>query len=373
MTNAHSHEPRVRVNRPVDPSTIRAVGFDLDHTLAVYDDDRVNALAAEETLAYLVDDHGYPEALRDIHYDGRRTARGLQLDLTRATTTKLDSDRRVLRARHAGEWVDGGNTTYGNDALGWPNAHPIHSPFDLPTALLYDEISRVLTEAGRDLDGVQLCRDIRRELNRAHTEGQLKHRIMEDIGAFVHPLPGFAEQLHALRDAGTRLFLLTNSDLDYALALLDYLFPGTSAPEWPTLFELTFVHAQKPGFFESKAPPAPIPHGRGGSGTVSRAGGAVVLEDVFRARPAEMLYVGDHAAFDIAPAADRGWRTVHVVPDMVAVEGDSLWGHALEESGRPTWFGALGRDSADASVAGVGDVFGPPGHLALGTEAPGHG
>ena len=361
-----SHEPRVRVNRPVDPSRIRAVGFDLDHTLAVYDDDRVNALAAEETIGYLVEDHGYPEALRDIRYDGRRTARGLQIDLGRATITKLDADRRVLRARHAGTWVDGIDTPYDDDALAWPNGHPIHSPFDLPTAFLYDEVSRLLIEAGHALDGTRLCRDIRRELNRAHTEGRLKQRIMEDIGAFVHPLPGFAAQLSQLRDHGVHVFLLTNSDFDYALALLDYLFPGSPTPEWPELFVTSFVHAQKPGFFDGGDPGRELPHGRGGSGTVGHSGNAGILESELLSAPHEVLYVGDHAAFDVAPAAARGWRTVHVVPEMSGLGADSIWGHALSDDGRPTWFGAFGRDAADATVAGVEDVFDSAGGLALG-------
>ncbi len=126
MTDLYSHEPRVRVNRPVDPSTIRAVGFDLDHTLAVYDDDRVNALAAAETLSSLVERHGYPEGLRDITYDGRHTARGLQLDLAHATTVKLDRRCRVLRARRAGDWLDAIDTVYTESALAWPKAHYTH-------------------------------------------------------------------------------------------------------------------------------------------------------------------------------------------------------------------------------------------------------
>jgi len=366
MNEPHSHEPRVRVNRPVDPSAIRAVGFDLDHTLAVYDDDRVNALAAAETISYLVEDHGYPEALRDIQYDGRRTARGLQLDLPHTTINKLDEEHRVLRARRAGQWVDDIDSAYDADALAWPNVHTIHSPFDLPTVFLYDEISRVLTEADGNVDGPQLCRDIRRELNRAHTEGRLKHEIMENIGAFVRPLPGFAEHLRQLRGQGVNVFLLTNSGLEYALALLDYVFPGRSQPEWPELFEFSFVDANKPAFFDGTGAGLPIRHGRGDRGIVTRGGGSGIIGSEFRSQPHEVLYVGDHAAFDIAPAVARGWRTVHVVPEMGGAGADSIWGDALAENGSPTWFGSLARKSADASVAGVGDIFDESGRLALG-------
>jgi len=365
MSESPSHEPRVRVNRPVDPSTIRAVGFDLDHTLAVYDDDRVNALAAAETLFTLVDDRHYPEALRHINYDGRSTARGLHLDLGRALVTKLDSTGRVLRARHAGAWLEQVDTVYAAETLAWPSAHPIHSPFDLPTAFLYNEVARVLASEGAAIDGLRLCKDIRIELDRSHTVGHLKHRVMKDLGSFVAPLDGFAGRLMALRERGVRTFVLTNSEDVYAVAVLDHLFPEGGVPGWRELFDIVFVGAKKPDFFTGTDAGTPVTTDDRLAGDIGRGGSAGVIETRLGAAPGEVLYVGDHAAYDILAAAAHGWCTAHVVPEMLAAADGSEWGPALEENGEPTWFGALARKSADAVVASVYDVVGHSGELQM--------
>jgi len=365
MTGPLSHEPRVRVNRPVDPTTIRAIGFDLDHTLAVYDDDRVNTLAAAETLASLVEDRLYPDAVRDIAYDGRYTARGLQLDLARATVTKLDGARRVLRARHAGEWLEGVDTVYAVEALAWPNLHPIHSPFDLPTAFLFDEVARVLAAEGAAIDGLRLCKDIRIELDRSHTVGTLKRRVMSELPYYIHPLNDFAGRLRTLRDAGVRSFVLTNSEDAYAVAVLDHIFPGGERSGWRDLFDIVFVGARKPDFFTGTDAGTPLALGDTPGSDMGRGGSAAVIEAHLGAAPREILYVGDHAAYDIAAASARGWRTAHVVPEMLAAANGSAWGPVLEEDGEPTWFGSLARHSADAAVASVFDVVDESGQLRL--------
>jgi len=50
---------------------------------------------------------------------------------------------------------------------------------------------------------------------------------------------------------------------------------------------------------------------------------------------------------------------------MLAPANGSEWGPALEENGKPTWFGALARRSADATVASVYDVVGDSGELQI--------
>ena len=92
------------VNRPLDLARIDAVGFDLDHTLALYDDHAVNALAMAEAQELLVAHRGYRP--NDVIVAPQRgdfeAARALCLDLASAHVVKLDADRRVRVARRGG-------------------------------------------------------------------------------------------------------------------------------------------------------------------------------------------------------------------------------------------------------------------------------
>src|SRR5262245_53051173 len=89
--------------RSLDLSTIEAVGFDLDHTLALYDDDAVNRLAAEETV-HTLKLRGYaPSSLpREITASA---ARGLSMDLRHGNIVKIAANGKVRLARRGETWL----------------------------------------------------------------------------------------------------------------------------------------------------------------------------------------------------------------------------------------------------------------------------
>src|ERR1043165_6056948 len=57
---------RVFCNRNLRMDTIEMIGFDMDYTLALYHQDRLEKLSIELTLDKLISKHGYPKALKDI-------------------------------------------------------------------------------------------------------------------------------------------------------------------------------------------------------------------------------------------------------------------------------------------------------------------
>src|SRR5678815_4058731 len=59
---------RVFVNRNLRMSTIEWIGFDMDYTLAIYNQEQMDALSIELTAERMVK-RGYPAYLKHLSYD----------------------------------------------------------------------------------------------------------------------------------------------------------------------------------------------------------------------------------------------------------------------------------------------------------------
>src|SRR5216684_5716012 len=73
-------ENRVYVNRNLRLDRIEMVGFDMDYTLALYNQARIEELSMRATLHKLVTAKGYPDAIRSLEYDPMLAIRGLVVD-----------------------------------------------------------------------------------------------------------------------------------------------------------------------------------------------------------------------------------------------------------------------------------------------------
>ncbi|MGH7682451.1 MAG: 5'-nucleotidase domain-containing protein, partial [Candidatus Eiseniibacteriota bacterium] len=91
---------RVFVNRNLRMTKIRAIGFDLDHTLAHYDPVAVEELAFDLTKEKLVTVKGYPREILEYKYDPAWVIRGLVVDKKRGNLLKMDYFNFVSRAYH---------------------------------------------------------------------------------------------------------------------------------------------------------------------------------------------------------------------------------------------------------------------------------
>jgi len=328
----------IHVNRLLDLGSIRAVGFDLDHTIALYEDQRVNQLADRETRQLLVSECGYSRQLLDHSYNNHRMIRGLSLDLSTGCIVKLDDKRRPTRAILGHEWLDPSElrARYSDEPVPLDRVHTLHTPFDVPTGVLFDDI---VSLSGPTVDFARVCADVRTKLDQSHTVGGFKPNILKHMSEYVSSLPDLLPVLDRLRASGKRLFVLTNSDRTYALALLEYLLP-----DWKELFAAVVTDANKPHFFLSPS--------KGSGGRTSPIGAELLsggnasdLQSTLSVKATEILFAGDSATSDIAAAARVGWRTMQMLPELSATE--TVWGSPFWEGDRRTWYADLILSGAD--------------------------
>jgi len=331
--------------RTLDLATIDAVGFDLDHTLAIYDDDAVNWLAAEETV-HTLNLRGYPPSRlpREIT---ATTARGLSMDLLHGNVVKLGANGEVRLGRRGEEWLSpreiealyrGYNPA--NEATTWH----VNSPFDAPTLWFFSVLGPGIRDREDIADAAALLRDIRTSLDASHTRGELKKHIARDLARFVTPAGMALAGLERWKREGKRLFVVTNSDFGFAPLVMDHVL----GPTWRDLFDLVITNAAKPRFFDATTSPVQEQQER-----VLDGGHAAMVEARLGVAADRILYAGDSARADIIPARKRGWKTVHVVAELDADRGASPWAGALDHDGEPTWFARTIHEHADAACARI--------------------
>src|SRR5689334_25121337 len=73
-------ENRIFVNRNLRLDRIELVGFDMDYTLALYNQAKIEELSMRATLHKLVTTKSYPDEIRALAYDPNLGIRGLVVD-----------------------------------------------------------------------------------------------------------------------------------------------------------------------------------------------------------------------------------------------------------------------------------------------------
>src|SRR2546423_13885353 len=74
---------RVFVNRNLRLDEIELTGFDMDYTLAIYNQTSIERLSVECTLRKMVEKHGYRAEITKLDYDPAWAIRGLVVDRRR--------------------------------------------------------------------------------------------------------------------------------------------------------------------------------------------------------------------------------------------------------------------------------------------------
>lgn len=318
---------RVFVNRNLRMTQIRAIGFDLDHTLAHYDSRSVEELAFDLTKEKLVANKGYPTEILDLRYDPTFVIRGLVVDRKRGNLLKMDYFNFVTRGSHGLMPLrsEERRRAYRSSRirLGHENYVSVDTLFHLPEVYLYlcliDLLERRKTGNALDYEG--LYRDVREMIDEAHRDGSLKNVITSDLDRYLRLDPELRTVLEEFRRTGKKLFLVTNSEWGYTDTLLRHiLMKGRGAPShWSDLFHAVVVEARKPDFFTETQPAEPIPElaGQRISCAAMRRGDALWLERTLGASAEHVLYFGDHTYGDILQSKRmRGWRTAMLVPEL---------------------------------------------------------
>jgi HAD superfamily 5'-nucleotidase-like hydrolase len=323
---------QVFVNRNLRMDKIEVVGFDMDYTLAIYQLLPLEELAFELTVERMVARRGWPERLRALRYLPEFAIRGLVVDKATGNIFKMDRHNHVGRAYHGLSPVprDERYRLYRDErvALSSPRFAWIDTLFSLPEAALFAQAIDLLeTPAGR-VDYERLFADVRESMDEIHADGTLKMRVKADLPRFVVRDPELGPALHKLRSSGKRLFLLTNSHVDYTEAVMRHVLDGVlpEYPSWRNYFDAVVTAAGKPRFFSASTPfteidaeerPLPAEVRSLERGHTYAAGSRAELERLLGVGGDRILYVGDHIFGDILRSKKSSqWRTCLVIEEL---------------------------------------------------------
>jgi len=306
--------------RTLPMGDIRAVGFDMDHTVARYRQPEIDELAFKKAARILVRDRHHSPWLLEIEYDPAFAVRGLVLDGLRGNLLKLNRERQVVRASHGSRPLSRAevDAIYSRRRLSTAakGFRSIDTLFEIPESHLYaqmvDGLDRDLLKAENYL---QLFQDVRWAIDTAHRNGEMKAEILAHKAFFIPQDPDLALALGRLKRAGKKLFLLTNSEWSFTDGVLSHLLDGLddAHPRWTDYFDLVVVSSRKPAFFLE----SPEPHALEGHPNCFSGGHTAWLESVLDARGEQVLYVGDHIYGDVLRSKkNASWRTLLLVPEL---------------------------------------------------------
>lgn len=325
------------VNRNLRMDCIEAVGFDMDYTLARYARVHLEELAHRLTLDKLVA-RGYPEAIRGLPYEAAFVIRGLVVDKLLGNVLKLDRHNHPGRVYHGTRPLERAHkrATYRRERIAFvpPRFIAVDTLFSLPEVSLYAHLvdffdARRATEADAGPNYAQLFDDVRACIDEAHRDGTLKSEVSAALGRYIERDVHLVPMLQALRAAGKKVFLATNSQWAYTDAVMDWLVFGEQAAGgersaqagqgrhgWCALFDLVVVGAQKPDFFARPDPFVPLGLAGVPDHVVAR-GSLTAAERHLGASGEAVLYVGDHIFGDILRSKKTSlWRTALVVEEL---------------------------------------------------------
>jgi hypothetical protein len=104
-------ERRVFVNASLRLDSIQAIGFDMDYTLAAYDERYLERVAFDLAAPHL-EDIGYPPIVRSLQYRPVRGIRGLTVDLELGNVPSPGTGSPSSTRRRGGRRTPTGGSTW---------------------------------------------------------------------------------------------------------------------------------------------------------------------------------------------------------------------------------------------------------------------
>jgi HAD superfamily 5'-nucleotidase-like hydrolase len=325
---------RIFCNRNLRMSSIAWVGFDMDYTLAIYNQREMDELSIRATIAKLVE-RGYPKFVASIPQYPSFPVRGILIDKRFGHILKMNRYKFVTKGYHGLRELakEDLRQLYHSKKIrpATPRYHWIDTLYALSEAAIYAALVDAMEQRGLAVDFAKMFTDIRESIDEAHRDGTILEAVAADFPRFVHKDPELAPTLHKLRSAGKRLFLLTNSRWSYTDKMMTYLIGDAMGeyPHWRNYFDVVICAANKPAFFQERRPlmeqaegdlvPAVLPLERG---KIYEGGNLQDLERALGAAGDEVLYVGDHIYGDILRSKkESAWRTAMIIQEL---EGEVL-------------------------------------------------
>ena len=326
-------EHGIYCNRTLNLRAIRAIGYDMDYTLVHYHIEEWERAAYQHVKDKLLS-LGWP--IGSLEFDSELVIRGLVIDLERGNLLKANRFGYVKRVYHGTVQMpfEEQRQLYGRTLvdLGEDRWVFLNTLFSLSEACIYAQLVDLLDAGsiGGAIGYGDLHRIVRASIDETHIEGDLKARVMADPDRFVELDPEVPRTLLDQRAAGKKLLLITNSEWEYASAMMTYAFDQflPAGTTWRELFDVMIVSARKPSFFVHRNPIfhvsddegqlRPARTGIDGDG-IYLGGNARMVEDHLGMSGDEILYVGDHMFADVHVTKDvLRWRTALVLRELEA-------------------------------------------------------
>jgi len=322
------HE-RIFCNRNLRLHGTAWVGFDMDYTLAIYNQPEMDELSIKATIDKLVQ-RGYPDFIRSIPYSTTFPVRGILIDKRFGHILKMDRYKHITKGFHGFRELSREEirSLYHAKKVrpATPRYHWIDTLYALSEAALYAAIVEAFEHRSMAIDFAKVFTDIRESIDEAHRDGTILEAVNADYDRYVLKDDKLAPTLHKFRSAGKRLFLLTNSRWTYTDRMMNYLLGGAMSeyPTWRNYFDVVIVAATKPAFFQERRPlmerdgeslkPATFPLERG---KIYEGGNLHELERALGVTGDQILYVGDHIYGDILRSKkDSAWRTAMIIQEL---------------------------------------------------------
>lgn len=338
-------ERRIYCNRTLNLRSIKAIGYDLDYTLVHYLVEPWERRAFEYARRELAED-GLP--VDGFEFDPDLVIRGLVVDAQTGNLLKVNRFGYVTKACHGTRMLEfeEQRRLYGRIPIDVDDRRYafLNTLFALSEASLYAQLVDRLDVQGMPggIGYADLHRLVRKGVDQAHLEGELKTAIVADPACYVEPDPELALTLLDQREAGKKLLVITNSDWPYTERMLSFVLDPwlPKGVRWRDLFELVLVSARKPEFFSQRMPVFELaneeglvrlcPGGIRASG-VCVGGDASQVETFLGLAGEEVLYVGDHIYSDVEVSKSvMRWRTALILREL-EVELGALEGFRIEQ------------------------------------------
>jgi 5'-nucleotidase len=348
-------------NREINMEQLEAIGFDMDWTLAQYNED-FDLLAFNGAKQKLVSMLGYPEEVLMMHYSQNSCRRGCLIDKKRGNLIKLDQHNYVRNAEHGLTPLtrDERQDTYRNhyhemQAFNGEDFVNIDTPFSLVDACLFSHLVQLKDKLDEELENKspmadtkysKLWSDLRKCVDQCHKDGVIKKTVEKNPEKYITYDPNIFPMLESFRKNGRKVFLLTNSLWDYTQVVMNYLQAKKVGDDvdmkWTEYFDLIIVAGNKPGFLVDDRGALPLfrvdtttlPESLSNvemipslpsqveafleEGKIFQGGNAQYLHKMLSLKSGDrLLYVGDHVYSDVLRSKRTlGWRTCLIIPEL---------------------------------------------------------
>lgn len=313
---------------------IKAIGFDMDHTLVKYDSEKFEELAFHETIKKLIQDYNYPPEIANFDYNFNRAIRGLIIDQDNGNLIKVSLYNKIKTAFHGTKPLNykDQQRLYGSSSvdLREDTYRALDTNFSIAHALVFSLLVDY-KDANPDNksipDYATIADNVKDAVDIAHRDGSLKNKVISDLETYIVCDPQIPAVLERFKKYGKKLWIITNSDYTYSKKLLDYTINPflKEHKNWEELFEITITLAAKPRFFTDKMPLLKVNEKYGSLDNfdskicpgIFQGGYAVKLQSDLGLKGDEILYLGDHIYGDILKLKKAcDWRTALVIEEL---------------------------------------------------------